>query len=107
MNNKDGKTDPVVHTQAAPTRTAQTGRAQGVYTQADLQAAGFDPERDLGAPGEYPFTRGIQPSMYRGRLWVNRLARTAGRHPRLASWMLEAARWHPGWLRFLTAKVVS
>ena len=45
--------------------------------------------------------------MYRGRLWVNRLARLAGRHPRLAGWMLEAARWHPGWLRFLTAKVVE
>ena len=45
--------------------------------------------------------------MYRGRLWVNRLARLAGRHPRLAGWMLEAARWQPGWLRFLTAKVVS
>ena len=45
--------------------------------------------------------------MYRGRLWVNRLARQAGRHPRLAGWMLEAARWHPGWLRFLTAKVVG
>ena len=45
--------------------------------------------------------------MYRGRLWVNRLARLAGRHPRLAGWMLEAARWHPGWLRFLTAKVAG
>ena len=45
--------------------------------------------------------------MYRGRLWVNRLARLAGRNPRLAGWLLEAARWHPGWLRFLTAKVAS
>ncbi len=44
--------------------------------------------------------------MYRGRLWVNRLARTAGRHPRLASWALEALRWQPGLLRYLTAKVV-
>jgi methylmalonyl-CoA mutase N-terminal domain/subunit len=43
-----------------------------VYTQADLDAAGFDVNRDLGAPGEYPFTRGIQPSMYRGRLWTMR-----------------------------------
>ena len=30
--------------------------------------AGFDLERDLGYPGEFPFTRGIQPTMYRGRL---------------------------------------
>jgi methylmalonyl-CoA mutase N-terminal domain/subunit len=31
-----------------------------------------DPERDLGLPGEYPFTRGVYPSMYRGRLWTMR-----------------------------------
>ena len=37
---------------------------------ADL--AGWDPERDLGEPGEFPFTRGIQPTMYRGRLWTMR-----------------------------------
>jgi methylmalonyl-CoA mutase N-terminal domain/subunit len=34
--------------------------------------AGFDPERELGEPGEFPFTRGIQPTMYRGRLWTMR-----------------------------------
>ena len=33
---------------------------------------GFDPERDLGFPGTFPFTRGIQPTMYRGRLWTMR-----------------------------------
>ena len=33
---------------------------------------GFDPERDLGRPGEFPFTRGVYPSMYRGRLWTMR-----------------------------------
>ncbi|MGE0041699.1 MAG: methylmalonyl-CoA mutase [Vicinamibacterales bacterium] len=32
----------------------------------------FDPDRDLGYPGEFPFTRGIQPTMYRGRLWTMR-----------------------------------
>jgi methylmalonyl-CoA mutase N-terminal domain/subunit len=32
----------------------------------------FDFSRDLGAPGEYPFTRGIYPTMYRGRLWTMR-----------------------------------
>ena len=32
----------------------------------------FDPEKDLGFPGEFPFTRGIQPTMYRGRLWTMR-----------------------------------
>jgi methylmalonyl-CoA mutase N-terminal domain/subunit len=39
---------------------------------ADLENLGFDPERDLGFPGQYPFTRGIQPTMYRGRLWTMR-----------------------------------
>src|SRR6187402_1516315 len=32
----------------------------------------FDSERDLSFPGEFPFTRGIQPTMYRGRLWTMR-----------------------------------
>jgi methylmalonyl-CoA mutase N-terminal domain/subunit len=34
--------------------------------------AGFDPERDLGWPGRYPYTRGVQPTMYRGKLWTMR-----------------------------------
>jgi methylmalonyl-CoA mutase, N-terminal domain len=34
--------------------------------------AGWDPAHDLGYPGEFPFTRGIQPTMYRGRLWTMR-----------------------------------
>jgi len=33
---------------------------------------GFDPKSKLGFPGEYPFTRGVQASMYRGRLWTMR-----------------------------------
>jgi methylmalonyl-CoA mutase N-terminal domain/subunit len=34
--------------------------------------AGFDADLELGYPGEFPFTRGIQPTMYRGRLWTMR-----------------------------------
>ena len=41
------------------------------YYQAE-DLAGFDPERDLGDPGEFPFTRGVRPTMYRGRLWTMR-----------------------------------
>lgn len=41
-----------------------------IYTADDL--AGWDANRDLGFPGEYPFTRGIQPTMYRGRFWTMR-----------------------------------
>ena len=33
---------------------------------------GIDPDTDIGLPGEFPFTRGIQPSMYRSRLWTMR-----------------------------------
>ncbi len=41
-----------------------------VVTQKDLR--GWDAERDLAYPGEFPFTRGIYPTMYRGRLWTMR-----------------------------------
>jgi methylmalonyl-CoA mutase N-terminal domain/subunit len=41
-----------------------------VYTQKGI--AGLDASRDLGPPGEFPFTRGIHPNMYRGRLWTMR-----------------------------------
>ena len=41
-----------------------------VYTQADVAA--LDPDRDLGLPGEYPFTRGVQATMYRSRFWTMR-----------------------------------
>jgi methylmalonyl-CoA mutase N-terminal domain/subunit len=43
-----------------------------LYTAEDLDAIGFDPDRDLGFPGEYPFTRGVQPTMYRSRFWTMR-----------------------------------
>ncbi len=42
-----------------------------LYTPLDVE--GFDYERDLGIPGEYPYTRGVQPTMYRGRLWTMRM----------------------------------
>jgi methylmalonyl-CoA mutase, N-terminal domain len=40
-----------------------------LYTRRDLPA---DDEESIGLPGEYPFTRGVYPSMYRGRLWTIR-----------------------------------
>jgi methylmalonyl-CoA mutase, N-terminal domain len=40
------------------------------YTAADL--AGWSAQRDLGQPGEPPYTRGVHPTMYRGRLWTMR-----------------------------------
>lgn len=41
-----------------------------LYTPLDV--ARLDYERDLGFPGDYPFTRGVQPTMYRGRFWTMR-----------------------------------
>ncbi len=38
-----------------------------------LERTREDPLRDLGLPGEFPFTRGVQPTMYRGRLWTMRM----------------------------------
>ncbi|MEJ5240336.1 MAG: methylmalonyl-CoA mutase family protein [Anaerolineales bacterium] len=42
-----------------------------LYTPLDI--AEMDYLRDLGLPGEYPFTRGIHPTMHRGRLWTMRM----------------------------------
>jgi len=41
-----------------------------LYTPVDLK--GWDQEGEVGYPGEYPFTRGVQATMYRGRLWTMR-----------------------------------
>ena len=50
--------------------TSVSGReVESVYTSLDLPA---DPQAALGLPGEFPFTRGIHPTMYRGKLWTKR-----------------------------------
>jgi methylmalonyl-CoA mutase, N-terminal domain len=59
----------------APERQAEFATTSGialerVYTPLDL--AEQDYGRDLGFPGEYPFARGVQPTMYRGRFWTMR-----------------------------------
>ncbi len=59
----------------SPERQAQFLTTSGIEIQ-DLycpaDTSGLDEDRDLGRPGEYPFTRGVQPTMYRGRLWTMR-----------------------------------
>src|SRR3954453_14334691 len=54
----------------APFETISGQPVRPLYTGDDLPD--WDPERDLGFPGEYPYTRGVYPSMYRGRLWTMR-----------------------------------
>ncbi|MHB1416417.1 MAG: acyl-CoA mutase large subunit family protein [Chloroflexota bacterium] len=51
-------------------RTASDIVIHDLYSPDDVQA--LDYVRDLGFPGQYPFTRGVQPTMYRGRLWTMR-----------------------------------
>ena len=52
-------------------RTTDSGiEVRPLYTADDL--AEWDPASALGLPGESPFTRGVYPSMYRGRLWTMR-----------------------------------
>jgi methylmalonyl-CoA mutase N-terminal domain/subunit len=54
-----------------PTRQTDSGiEVREVYHGGDL--GDFDEGRELGEPGEYPFTRGVHHSMYRGRLWTMR-----------------------------------
>ena len=63
------------HYGMAPLREADFTTISGselepLYTPEDVE--GLDYERDLGYPGCYPYTRGIHPTMYRGRLWTMR-----------------------------------
>jgi methylmalonyl-CoA mutase N-terminal domain/subunit len=61
--------------QSAPERrerfaTSSDLEVRDLYTPADT--AGLDESRDLGRPGEFPFTRGVQATMYRSRFWTMR-----------------------------------
>ena len=51
----------------APLSTLSGVPVKPLYTEADLPDA-----KEIGVPGGYPFTRGVYPSMYRGRLWTMR-----------------------------------
>ncbi|HEX5479476.1 MAG TPA: methylmalonyl-CoA mutase family protein [Dehalococcoidia bacterium] len=53
-----------------PFETSSGRPVERVYGPAAIE--GFDELGDLGFPGEYPFTRGVQPTMYRGRFWTMR-----------------------------------
>jgi methylmalonyl-CoA mutase N-terminal domain/subunit len=53
--------------------TYQSGiKVKPSYGPQDLEDAGFTYEKDLGAPGEYPFTRSLHPQSYRSRAWTTR-----------------------------------
>src|SRR5512134_211991 len=66
-------------TDVTRTKTAQE-RKQQFVTSSDIvlkraftpQDAPLDYDSELGEPGDYPYTRGVQPTMYRGRFWTMR-----------------------------------
>src|SRR3990172_5154174 len=51
--------------------TASSEPVERLYTPLDV--AGMDYREELGLPGEYPFTRGVHPTLHRGRLWTMRM----------------------------------
>src|SRR5437016_1147917 len=53
-----------------PPTTVSSVPIEALYTAESV--GDFDPESDLGYPGQYPFTRGVHASMYRSRLWTMR-----------------------------------
>ena len=67
---------PVVETAIKPKQdvpqpeTSSHIKVKPLYTPSEL--ANWDYDRDLGYPGEFPYTRGVQATMYRGRLWTMR-----------------------------------
>ena len=65
------KTPAAVSKERKPLFTTLSGLPiDRLYTQGNLSS--LDPESSIGYPGEFPFTRGIYPTMYRGRLWTMR-----------------------------------
>src|SRR5512140_2707729 len=64
------KTIPDVKNTVHEEQTSSHISVNPLYTPADLSGSDYD--RDLGYPGQYPYTRGVQTTMYRGRLWTMR-----------------------------------
>src|SRR5271167_1449583 len=60
----------VASKQAEDQETSSHINVHPLYTPADLE--GWDYDRDLNYPGQFPYTRGVQATMYRGRLWTMR-----------------------------------
>ena len=68
MANNNDKKPP--QERDVPFETSSGRPVKPLYAAEDLD--GFDYMQKLGLPGEYPFTRGVQPTMYRGRFWTMR-----------------------------------
>ncbi len=67
------ETKPKSAVATKPSATQETSshiNVQPLYTPTDLEGSDYD--RDVGYPGQFPYTRGVQATMYRGRLWTMR-----------------------------------
>jgi methylmalonyl-CoA mutase, N-terminal domain len=65
------KSKPTTRSESSPEiETSSHIPVKPLYTAADLKHSDY--ESEIGYPGEYPFTRGVQATMYRGRLWTMR-----------------------------------
>src|SRR5690242_17779202 len=62
--------DPKARPELEGRETSSHIPVRPLYTSADLE--GWDYDRDVGYPGQFPYTRGVQATMYRGRLWTMR-----------------------------------
>ena len=75
---KKWETETLARTEAKEKPRARVANLAGhadvapLYGPDDLEGTGWDPVTALGVPGAPPFTRGVQPNMYRGRLWTMR-----------------------------------
>lgn len=67
---KAADTKPKLKPELREQQTSSHIPVHPLYTPGDL--AGWDYDREVGYPGEFPFTRGVQATMYRGRLWTMR-----------------------------------
>lgn len=76
MDNENLKAKVAAYTEKVEKASAKFPERKNIeynrlYTPLDVE--GMDYEKDLGLPGSYPFTRGVQPTMYRGRFWTMRM----------------------------------
>ena len=69
----DGRVEAEGRERPGPFMTVSSRPVERLYDATTLEESGWDVERDLGLPGEYPYTRGVHPTGYRGRPWTIRM----------------------------------
>jgi flavin-dependent dehydrogenase len=92
-------------------RVVEPFTGEGIYyalASGELAAKAIALQRDGGSPGDVAIAyAAAHAQLYRGRLWINQLARSAVLSPRAASAFLGLARLQPWMLRLLTTKIVA